>query len=875
MAEFEQVLASSLALLEHLPDMIVVTDYDKKVVYINPAFEQMTGVKMNQIVGTHIEQRLLDIEFFHYSAEFIRESLNRRPPWQKIYNSRTPEGREFWVRVNAFSLTDEGVGNRYTVYDIEDVTDSKRFQLELSAEKSRLEAIFKNAPVGMIFVNRDNMILDINDFGAEMLGSESHIMIGKLLCEVLYCYHKELTSTRNCFQCELGSNIQMAFRSNKSRIEIEYKQLLKGRFGIQEKWLKARISTMEVKGETFALVILEDITVRKQIANELTDNEKRLRLITDNMLDLITQVDSNGIIIYATPSHFAILGYPPEFLIGKPLMDYIYFEDMPLAQEQFMRRITTGENFTTEMRVVKYDGSYLWLEATGNVVKDDIYGTSILYVSRDTTMRKQAEYESLKAKEQAIEANRSKSQFLANMSHEIRTPLNGIIGMTNLTIMSDINSEQKENLVMVKNSAITLLNIINDILDFSKLEAGKVAIEKIRFNLADIVQRCIKPLRVQAVEKGIDLDVKIYENVPEYVHGDPVRINQVLVNLVTNAIKFTTKGGVLIEVKTVGTRADKAEIMFSVQDTGIGIGEDDLERIFVSFSQADGSITRKYGGTGLGLSISKMLVGLMGGVLEVSSQLNYGSNFHFTIPLKIGTKALGGSGLEEDIEYVPEVDFTLDILVCEDEKINQKLFKRLLTKQGHRVSLAENGIQAIDILKEKSFDLILMDIQMPVMDGLSTLSVIRNELKLKVPVIAVTAYALKGDRERFLAAGMNEYISKPINIREFYEKIERLGTKEGNHRRDELLEKVLNTEIVEVEVKKENYVMPLYDIKLFIDQNDSEMLEKTSHRIKELFEADGAVRLKRLAMKMELAARRQNMKEATQHYSEIMKLMNI
>lgn len=876
MIELDQAFASSVALLQHLPSMVVVIDSRRTIEYVNPAFEAITGIRLEAVKGLVIDQLFQIGDTLHYPKEFVLEALEQAIPWQSEYHGRAYDGSEYWVRIHSFGIGQTQSGEApYRVYVIDDISDPKKYEDELSAEKSRLEAIFKNAPVGMIFVSRTNQIVDINDIGTEMLGGSDQNIVGKLLCDVLYCRQKEINQRSPCFECTLGKNINGAFAENDSRREIEFKQLLRGRFGIQEKWFKARISTMEVKKEAFALVIMEDITVRKQIANDLVDNEKRLRLITDNMLDLITQVDQNGIVIYATPSHLSILGYHPEDVVGRPLMDFIFVEDRPVAQENFKRRLTTGENFTTEMRVVKYDGSYLWMEATGNVVSDDHYGTSILYVSRDTTVRKQAEYESLRAKEQAIEANRSKSQFLANMSHEIRTPLNGIIGMTNLTIMSDINQEQRDNLVLVKNSAITLLNIINDILDFSKLEAGKVVIEKIRFNLADIVQRGVKPLKVQAMEKGIDLDVKIYDNVPSYVHGDPVRINQVISNLVTNAIKFTSKGGVLVEVKMVGAKGEHAQVMFSVQDTGIGISEDDLERIFVSFSQADGSITRKYGGTGLGLSISKMLVGLMGGKLDVSSQLNYGSNFYFTIPLKVAQSVVSINGLEEDIEYVPEVDFKLNILVCEDEKINQKLFKRLLVKQGHNVELAENGIQALDILKQQSFDLILMDIQMPIMDGLSTLSVIRNELHLEVPVIAVTAYALKGDREKFLAAGMNEYISKPINIREFYEKVERLGTKQGTQKRDELLERVLITESEDIKIQKEHYVMPLYDIKLFLDKNDAEMLEKTSHRIKELFEAEGAVRLKRLAMKMELAARRQNMKEATQYYCELLKLMNI
>lgn len=879
MASKNWAYGTAYSIMEHLSSMVIVTDSESIVQYVNPAFVNIIGMKAKEVVGRSLKE-ILECNAKYFDIEnFAKSCLGAEKPWTKEYKGTLLNGEIYWIRIKAFSICPDNESEEYVVYTVDDITEQKRSQDELFAEKSRLEMIFKNASIGMIFLDRTLKIVDINDNGMKMLGRHLDDVADHSLCDIITTADSELTSesmgTNHSISCELGRHVADIFTGRSAKTDFEFKQSVKTRFGFESKWFKAKISTMILRGESFALVILEDITVRKQIASELIDNEKRLRLITDNMLDLITQVDQNGVVIYATPSHKTILGYFPEEVIGKPLMDYVLPEDRPQAIEQFKRRLTTGENFMTEMRICKKDGSALWVEATGNVVMDDRYGTSILYVSRDTTIRKQAEYESMRAKEQAIEANRSKSQFLANMSHEIRTPLNGIIGMTNLTIMSDISDEQRENLVLVKNSAITLLNIINDILDFSKLEAGKVAIEKIRFNLSDVVQRVVKPLRIQAMEKNIILDVKIEDNVPEHVHGDPVRISQVLSNLVSNALKFTQKGGVMVSVKVNSTSGDKVSVDFSVKDTGIGISEDDLEKIFNSFSQADGSITRKYGGTGLGLSISKMLVGLMGGELLVKSRLGEGSDFHFTLPFKVAQTIMSINGMEEDIEYVPEVAYPLRVLVCEDEKINQKLFKRLLLKQGHNVELAENGIQAIEKLKSMAFDLILMDIQMPIMDGLSALSVIRNELKSDVPVIAITAYALKGDREKFLAAGMNEYISKPINIREFYEKIEKLGYGKENIPRDELFEKVLSAEKEQVVLNKENYTMPLYDIKLFLDQKDGELLEKTAHRIKELFEADGAVRLKRLAMKMELAARRQNMVEATQYYTEIMKLMDI
>lgn len=868
------MLQGVIAVLENHGGMAVITTEDRIVLYANQALLTFLDRDAQAAINRPLGELLTSAAIDRANLEKAGIHMTRKPPFQLTVEVLLKDLQYHWFCISSFEVVDSE--RVYYVYMADDVTENRHVEEELNVEQKRLEAIFKNAPIGMIFLDEKLQIIGINDFGAELFGQSIEATKGLTVAKLI----EASTAVQIIGQkqpMKLETVLKGIFLEDSKKTDMEFCQSVKSQFGIQDKWFKVSLSSIKVKSGKLATLLIEDITMRKQIANELISNEKRLRMITDNMLDLITQVDIEGNVVYATPSHLAILGYNPEDLIGKKLMDYIYPEDYQVAAEKFNKRFQTGDNFTTEMRILRYDGSYLWVEATGNVIFDDLLGQCVLYVSRDITVRKQAEYESLRAREQAIEANRSKSQFLANMSHEIRTPLNGIIGMTNLTLMTEITSEQRENLTMVKNSAITLLNIINDILDFSKLEAGKVSIEKIRFNLPDIVQRVIKPLKVQGLEKGIEVELKIKENVPQYVHGDPVRVSQVLTNLISNAVKFTAKGGVYIELSAeqMDMAKDFVQVKFSVQDTGIGISEDDLERIFLSFSQADGSITRKFGGTGLGLSISKMLVNLMGGKIAVSSQLGMGTTFSFSLPLKAAQSIMSVGGLEEEFEIVLNPGFKLDVLVCEDEKINQKLFKRLLAKQGHEVDIAENGIEAIELLKNKTYDLILMDIQMPLMDGLSTLSVIRNELKLSTPVIAVTAYALKGDRERFLSAGMNEYISKPINIREFYEKIERVGKHKGKNVTDELLDKVMTKTDDMSKIVKSGYVTPLYDIKLFIDKNDSEMVEKTSHRLKDMFERDNAVRLKRLAMKMELAARRQNLSEATIYYSEILKLMEV
>ncbi len=869
------ILKGVISVLEHLTCMAMIVDQDYKIVYCNETFQKDSAIDADKIPFSTWDVVFKNEHLSESSMKEIENMLTQDSPFAQAIHIKTLSNGDYWFEVRGFDVeADEA--HQYRVVIAENVTRDVKAEADLRIEKTRLETIFKYAPVGMIFLDGKLAIKGISGVGARIIGSEPDTLIDTNFGEV-FQLDTPITTLASKNDTTLRAKLEDIFSGKGSGGDVEIKQNFRTLYGPEEKWFKVSLAKLPLE-ESIILILLEDITIRKQIANELIASEKRLRLITDNMLDLITQIDANGMVVYATPSHFTILGYQPEELIGKSMLDFIYEDDKAMVRDRLSKRVQMGESYTSEIRIIKYDGSFLWVEATGNVVVDDFLGDCILYVSRDITMRKQAEYETLRAKEQAIEANRSKSQFLANMSHEIRTPLNGIIGMTNLTMMTTITAEQKDNLSMVKNSAITLLNIINDILDFSKLEAGKVSIEKIRFNLPDIVSRVVKPLKMQGLEKHIDVEMKIHEGVPEHVHGDPVRISQVLSNLISNAVKFTIQGGVFIEVKldhTKPTKGDVSHILFIVQDTGIGISEDDLERIFMSFSQADGSITRKFGGTGLGLSITKMLVDLMGGTLEVNSQINLGTTFSFSIPLKSAQSIMSVGGLEEDIEYVPEISYSLKILICEDEKINQKLFKRLLVKQGHEVAIAENGIQAIDILKENKFDLILMDIQMPMMDGLSTLSVIRNELKLEVPVIAVTAYALKGDRERFMSAGMNEYISKPINIREFYEKIDRVSQKQGKNNADAILDRIIHQNEAPVRLDRATYAMPLYDIKLFIDKNDAEMVEKTCHRLKEMFERDGAMRLKRLAMKMELSARRQNMQEAIVFYSEILKQMEI
>jgi PAS domain S-box-containing protein len=979
------------AILESIGDGIFATDVSGNITFFNDAAEEITGWSASEVKNRKFYELFVFIDgttnqIIESPISYVLES-GRQVGLQENSVLVTKKGERKYISANVSPIKDERGIVSGTVTVFRDITRIRSIELNLKEEQSNFMRVFNFAPVGVIVLDENAVITRVNEAAIYFLDGNYGQCIGKKFGDAFFCQESFATEqgcrySTQCKSCEIKTATHAALKTGTSTTNIEFSKTFIVNNKSKEHWFKASITPMINGNEKNAVIVLMDITDRKNKEAALEESRDFYLNMFENFPTMIWKTNSEGNSIFSGRNWNKFVGKSPNISMGLGWLDVIHPEDVERCSELHEVSVRNRQPYDIEYRVLHNSGVYRWIQAInrpfynisgefdgyigiglditdrktaeeglnrykilsekvrdiihfidieGNIIdvnqsalksygytyeeflklnvrdlraegvitpefleKCNKEGTFyeavhrridgsrfpveiscqganigdkrvIVSIIRDVTERKSGENNLKVAKEAAEAANRAKSEFLANMSHEIRTPLNGIVGMVELTLLTELSDEQKENLMIVKSCANSLLKVINDILDFSKMEAGKLAIDNINFDIKSLIEEMIKAHSPRAVTKGIELNYAFSSTIPQYVVGDPSRLKQILNNLIGNAIKFTESGEVWIKAKKIKTKDREVEIQFTVEDSGIGIAEQNIGKLFESFSQIDGSITRRFGGTGLGLAISKQLSEMMGGRLWVESQKGVGSRFNFILKFEIGTR-IETQAIESF--QLKKLDRPYSILLTEDDKVNQMVIARILKERGYFIDTAGNGLEAVELCEKNSYDAILMDIQMPVMDGIEAARKIREKDK-STPIIAITAYALKGDREKFLAQGMNEYVSKPIKIEELFSAIEKCLSldkeKEDisniNICLDERGEIVLGIKEVQYFDKSDLFIIDklselIEALKDAVARTDISYVEMLAHKIKNLSNEVGIEELKTISFKMELAARR-------------------
>ncbi|HWQ20796.1 MAG TPA: PAS domain-containing protein [Methanotrichaceae archaeon] len=734
--------------------------YLNRVIFANKALAEITGYSVDELMAftakdlrdmVYPEDR--EMVWNHYVARLQGKDV----PDAYDYRGIRKDGAIVWVemKVSVFYKSDGTPVSQATYVDI---TKRKRAEEALKQSEERLHLAMQVAHVGVFEWNIQT--------GVNLWTPEMEAMYGLpagTFARTQPAWEKLVYPED---RAEAVKMMDRAFKTGEPE-EGEWRTVWPD--GSMH-WLAGRYQVFkDASGQPLQMIGVNiDITERKKMEDALRESEARFRSVLETSIDAAYRHNLQlNRYDYISPVIEQVTGFSAQEITGMGMEETsrrIHPEDMPLVVDKVKRSIHEGKGMV-EFRFLCNDGEYRWLADSFTVIRDadgrPVFRCGVIL---DITERKMAEDELKRAKAAAEAASQAKSEFLANMSHEIRTPMNAIIGMAGLLMDVSESPEECDCAQTIQSSGAALLTIINDILDLSKIEGGKMELEHQPFNLRDCIESSTDLFTASAQEKGLTLTYEVEDGLPEAIMGDKTRLRQVLINLIGNAVKFTDLGRVVIHAA-----CRDGELHFSVEDTGIGIPADFLSKLFQPFSQIDMSTTRKYGGTGLGLAISKNLVQLMDGKIWAESSQGQGSTFHFTIKLEPAE----GPVLSVDRPFKGGIpsgysqSLPLRILLAEDNPVNQKVALKMLRKVGYSADVAANGLEVLEALERKTYDVILMDVQMPEMSGMEAAKAIRERWpEMPVRIIALTAYALKGDKEKCIESGMDDYISKPVQMKE-------------------------------------------------------------------------------------------------------------
>jgi PAS domain S-box-containing protein len=631
----------------------------------------------------------------------------------------------------------------------------------LEAAARDFEALARNSRDIILRIDRDGRIAFISP-ACRRLGFQPAELIGRPVAELVH--PDDAALLRTSFAAVMAGTPLPSYSAYEHRIRTA-----------SGDWIVVEGSPGVVPGPdgrpAGIVTQLREITGRRLVQAQLAESEARFRLLADRATDIILRLDAGGTILYISPA-CRRLGFTAEEMIGRPATDFLHAEDHELAAERTRALLDGGPRSPDDRRVYRAlvkGGGEVWLEGASSVTRDQD-GAVVDVVShlRDVTEQRAAEDELRRKRAEAEAATLAKSEFLANMSHEIRTPLTGILGFAGLLEQVEpLPPDAQTYVARIATASRALLAVVNDILDFSKIEAGQVELDPQAIDPVAFVVETVELAASQAQARQLTLDTVVETPLPRAVAADAGRLRQVLLNLLTNAVKFTETGGVTVGI---GYSRRAGALRISVTDTGVGIAPDRQGRLFQRFSQGDGSISRQYGGTGLGLAICKSLTGLMGGEIEVESEPGRGSTFRFSIQAP-PCEPQGAAEAEETASFDAQ---PARILIVDDSPVNRELVGALLGVFGHELSEAPGGAEAVEAAAHRPFDLILMDLQMPGVDGLAAARAIRaGGLNRATPIVALSANILPTHLEASRAAGMDDHIGKPIDTRELLTKVAR------------------------------------------------------------------------------------------------------